>query len=164
MPDIDSTKPNEKPPDRRKLIAVLYADMVGYSRLIGLDDVGTLGRLRALRQNLIDPAIDEHGGRIVQTGGDSLLIVFDSIDGAVRCAITVQQQVPIHDRDQPPDRTIRFRGDKETCGSSDVRERRPERRDEAGGERRVRAPEWGAKRTPTPTPTHNPVRRAVAPT
>ena len=83
--------------------------MVGYSRLIGLDDVGTLERLRTLRRNLIDPAIESHGGRIVQTGGDSLLIVFDSIDGAVRCAVKVQQQVPIHDGDQPPDRAIRFR-------------------------------------------------------
>ena len=46
-----------KPPDRRKLIAVVYADMVGYSRLIGLDDAGTLERLRTLRRNLIDPAI-----------------------------------------------------------------------------------------------------------
>ena len=95
--------------DRRKLVAVMYADMVGYSRLIGLDDQGTLDRLRALRRNLIDPAIDEHGGKIVQTGGDSLLIVFDSIDGAVRCAVKVQQQVPVHDGDQPPDRAIRFR-------------------------------------------------------
>ena len=83
-----------KPPDRRKLIAVVYADMVGYSRLIGLDDAGTLQRLRTLRQDLIDPVIEEHGGRIVQTGGNSLLIVFDSIDGAVRCAVEVQQQVP----------------------------------------------------------------------
>ena len=98
-----------KPPDRRKLIAVAYADMVGYSRLIGLDDVGTLDRLRSFRRNVIDPAIEEHGGRIVQTGGDSLLIVFDSIDGAVRCAVEVQQQVPILDRDQSPDRAIRFR-------------------------------------------------------
>ena len=96
-------------PDRRKLIAVVYVDMVGYSRLIGLDDAGTLERLRTLRKNLIDPAIEEHGGRIVQTGGDSLLIVFDSIDGAVRCAVKVQQDVPSHDGDQPPDRTIRFR-------------------------------------------------------
>jgi adenylate cyclase len=98
-----------KSPDRRKLIAVVYADMVGYSRLIGLDDAGTLERLRTLRRNLIDRAIEQHGGRIVQTGGDSLLIVFDSIDGAVRCAVEVQQQVPILDRDQPPDRAIRFR-------------------------------------------------------
>jgi adenylate cyclase len=105
----DPTKPHERPPDRRKLIAVVYADMVGYSRLIGLDDAGTLERLRTLRCNLIDPAIDEHGGRIVQTGGDSLLIVFDSVDRAVRCAVKVQQQVPIHDADQPPDRAVRFR-------------------------------------------------------
>jgi len=81
----------------RKLVAVLYADMVGYSRLIGVDDAGTLARLKRLRTELIDPAIAEHRGRIVQTGGDSLLVVFDSIDGAVRCAVKVQQQVP--DRD-----------------------------------------------------------------
>jgi class 3 adenylate cyclase/tetratricopeptide (TPR) repeat protein len=93
----------------RKLIAVVYADMVGYSHLIGLDDEGTLQRLKKLRQDLIDPAIEEYGGRIVQTGGDSLLIVFDSIDGAVRCAVEVQERIPIHDRDQPPDRAIRFR-------------------------------------------------------
>jgi adenylate cyclase len=96
-------------PDRRRLIAVVYADMVGYSRLIGLDDAGTLARLRRLRTDIIDPAIDEHRGRIVQTGGDSLLVVFDSIDGAVRCAAKVQQQVPIHDKDSPPDHAIRFR-------------------------------------------------------
>jgi adenylate cyclase len=93
----------------RRLIAVVYADMVGYSRLIGLDDAGTLRRLRTLRRALIDPTIREHGGRIVHTGGDSLLVVFDSIDGAVRCAVTVQQQVPIYDGDQSPDRRIRFR-------------------------------------------------------
>ena len=98
-----------KPPDRRKLIAVVCADIVGYSRLIGLDDAGALQRLRALRSDLIDPAIEEHGGRIVQTGGDSLMIVFDSIDGAVRCAVKVQQQVPMHDSAQPPDRAISFR-------------------------------------------------------
>src|SRR6202051_3653574 len=84
-------------PGGRKLIAVVYIDMVGYSRLIGLDDVGTLERLRALRRNLLDPAIEEHGGRLVNTGGDSLLIVFDSAEGAVRCAIKAQQQVPIYD-------------------------------------------------------------------
>jgi adenylate cyclase len=72
----------------RKLIAVVYADMVGYSRLIGLDDAGTLRRLRTLRSELIDPAIHEYGGRVVQTG-DSLLVAFDSIDGAVRCATHV---------------------------------------------------------------------------
>jgi adenylate cyclase len=83
--------------------------MVGYSRLIGLDDQGTLDRLRALRREVIDPAIAEHGGRIIQTGGDSLLVVFDSVDGAVRCGVQVQEQVPVHDGDQSPDRAIRFR-------------------------------------------------------
>jgi adenylate cyclase len=93
----------------RKLVAVLYADMVGYSRLIGSDDAGTLQRLKALRANLIDPAIQEHGGRIVQTGGDSLLVIFESVDGAVRCAVKVQEQIPIYDGDQPTDRAIRYR-------------------------------------------------------
>src|SRR6202162_1979443 len=104
-----ASDPIGRPPAGRKLIAVVYADMVGYSRLIGLDDIGTFERLRALRSTLIDPAINEHGGRIVQTGGDSLLIVFDSIDGAVRCAVKMQQLVPDYDGDQPSDRAIRFR-------------------------------------------------------
>src|SRR3984957_17494034 len=95
--------------DRRKLIAVLHADVVGYSHLIGLDDIGTLERLRALRRTLIDPTIDEHGGRIVNTAGDSLLIVFESVDGAMRCAMKVQQQVPACDGDAPPDRAICLR-------------------------------------------------------
>jgi TolB-like protein/class 3 adenylate cyclase len=93
----------------RRLIAVVYADMVGYSRLIGLDDGGTLRRLRTLRRALIDPAIREYGGKVVQTGGDSLLIAFASIDGAVRCAVRVQQHVPVYDVDQRLDRRIRFR-------------------------------------------------------
>src|SRR6476619_8335303 len=80
----------------RKLIVVLYADMAGYSRLIGIDDVGTLKRLRMLRSSVIDPAIDQHGGRIVQTAGDSMLVVFDSIDGAVSCAARMQQEIPAH--------------------------------------------------------------------
>jgi adenylate cyclase len=83
--------------------------MVGYSRLIGLDDAGTLDRLRALRCDLIDPAIEQHNGTIVQTGGDSLLVAFDSIDGAVRCAVQMQQRIPLHDAAAHPDRTIRFR-------------------------------------------------------
>jgi adenylate cyclase len=70
---------------------------------------GNICRLKALRANLVDPVIEEHGGRIVHTGGDSLLIVFESIDGAVQCAVEVQQQVSIHDHEQPPDRAMRFR-------------------------------------------------------
>ncbi len=98
----------EQLPDRRKLIAVVHADVVGYSRLIGLDDSGTLDRMRRLRREVIEPALAAHGGRIVNTGGDSLLMVFDSVDGAARFAVRVQQQVPAHDG-APPDRAIRFR-------------------------------------------------------
>jgi adenylate cyclase len=105
----DPSEPKGKSPDRRKLIAVVYADMVGYSRLIGHDDVGTLERLRTLRSTLIDPSIAEYGGRIVNTGGDSLLLVFASVEAAVRCAMKVQLQAPDHDGDEPPDRAIRFR-------------------------------------------------------
>ena len=68
--NMSVTKPPDSaigPPDRRKLVAVVHADMVGYSRLIGLDDAETLSRLRTLRRDLIDPAIEEYGGRIVQT-------------------------------------------------------------------------------------------------
>ena len=64
---------------------MLYADMVGYSRLIGLDDAGTFERLRALRDALIDPAIDEHGGRIVQTGGTPCWLY--STASTVLCAV-----------------------------------------------------------------------------
>src|SRR5215475_2813230 len=95
--------------DRRKLIVVVHADVVGYSRLIGLDDVGTLDRMRRLRREVIDPAIAAYGGRVVNTGGDALLMVFDSVDGAVRSALRVQEQVPVVDSEVPSDRTIRFR-------------------------------------------------------
>src|SRR3954471_10565849 len=56
----------------RRLIVVVYADMVGYSRLIGMDDGGTLRRLRTMRRALIDPAIREHGGQVAQTAGRCL--------------------------------------------------------------------------------------------
>jgi adenylate cyclase len=97
------------PDHGRKLIAVVYADMAGYSRLIGLDDAGTFERLRALHRDLIDPALVRHGGTLVSTGGDSLLITFDSIVPAMRFAVDVQRGVPDFDGDYAPDRTIRFR-------------------------------------------------------
>ena len=99
----------ERTLNRRRLVAVAYADMVGYSRLIGLDDAGTLKRLLAIRKGLIDPAAAEHDGRLVHTGGDSLFFVFDSIDGAVRCAIRIQQQIATYDDGTSPDRAILFR-------------------------------------------------------
>jgi adenylate cyclase len=105
----DASDVTGQPLDRRKLIVVVHADMVGYSRLIGLDDVGTLDRMRRLRREVIDPAMAAYGGRIVHTGGDALLIVFDSVDGAVRCALRVQEQVPAVDGNAPFDRAISFR-------------------------------------------------------
>ena len=95
--------------DRRRLIALVHMDMVAFSRLMSLDDVGTLGRLQALRRDVIYPAIGEYGGRLVNTGGDSLLLAFDSVEGAVRYSLKVQEQVPIREQDQPDDRSIRFR-------------------------------------------------------
>jgi adenylate cyclase len=97
------------PDHGRKLIAVVYADMVGYSRLIGLDDAGTYERLQELRRDLIDPALVRHGGTLVSTGGDSLLVRFDSIIPAMRFAVDVQRGVPDFDSDYARDSRIRFR-------------------------------------------------------
>ena len=73
----------------RKLAAILAADVVGYSRLAGADEDRTLARLRALRGDLIDPAIEASHGRAVKQTGDGLLIEFRSVIDAVRCAIEV---------------------------------------------------------------------------
>jgi adenylate cyclase len=75
----------------RRLAAILAADVVGYSRLMGADEEGTLERLKALRRELLDPKISEHHGRIVKTTGDGLLVEFASVVDAVRCAAETQQ-------------------------------------------------------------------------
>jgi TolB-like protein/class 3 adenylate cyclase len=87
----------------------VYADLAGYSRLIGEDDAGTFARLGELRADLIDPAIARHGGRLVNTAGDSLLVLFDSILDAMRFAIEVQRAIPSFDGDHAPERRLRFR-------------------------------------------------------
>jgi adenylate cyclase len=74
----------------RKLAAILVSDVVGYSRLAGADEEGTLARLRVLRSDLIDPAVAAHHGRTVKRTGDGSLIEFRSVVDAVRCAIAVQ--------------------------------------------------------------------------
>src|SRR3954470_22288817 len=78
----------------RRLAAILAADVVGYSRLMGDDEEGTLTRLKAHRRELLDPKIAEHKGRIVKTTGDGMLVEFASVVGAVRCAVAVQQAMP----------------------------------------------------------------------
>jgi TolB-like protein/class 3 adenylate cyclase len=81
----------------RRLAAILAADVAGYSRLMGADEEGTLGRLKALRRELVDPKIAEHHGRIVKTTGDGMLVEFASVVDAVRCAVEVQQAMPERD-------------------------------------------------------------------
>jgi adenylate cyclase len=74
----------------RKIAAILAADVVGYSRLAGADEDRTLSRLRGLRSDLIDPAVDAHHGHVVKRTRDGILIEFRSVVDAVRCAIEIQ--------------------------------------------------------------------------
>jgi adenylate cyclase len=78
---------------QRRLAAILAADVVGYSRLMGFDEVGTLAALKAHRREVVDPAIAEHHGRIVKTTGDGMLVEFASVVDAVTCAMTVQSKM-----------------------------------------------------------------------
>jgi adenylate cyclase len=93
----------------RRLAAILAADVVGYSRLIRLDEEGTLARLRALRRDLIDPVIAEYRGRLVKTTGDGLLVEFVSVVDAVRCALRVQQGMAILNTDVRSGGRIEYR-------------------------------------------------------
>ncbi len=93
----------------RKIAAILVADIVGYSRLARADEERTLARLRGLRSDLIDPAIDAHHGRIVKRTGDGSLIEFRSVVDAVRCAIEVQNGLIERNAGLPPERRIEFR-------------------------------------------------------
>ena len=95
--------------ETRKIAAILVADIVGYSRLAGADEDRTLSRLRGLRSDLIDPAIDAHHGRIVKRTGDGSLIEFRSVVDAVRCAIEVQTGLIERNAGLPPERRIEFR-------------------------------------------------------
>src|SRR5580693_6288715 len=93
----------------RRLAAILAADVVGYSRLVGEDEEGTLERLKVLRRAVADPKIKEHRGRVVRTMGDGLLVEFTSVVDAVRCAVEVQREMALRNADLPADRRIEFR-------------------------------------------------------
>src|SRR5260370_27276124 len=93
----------------RKIAAILVADIVGYSRLAGADEDRTLSRLRGLRSDLIDPAIDAHHGRIVKRTGDGSLVEFRSVVDAVGCAIEVQNGMAERNAGLPPERRIELR-------------------------------------------------------
>src|SRR5215831_8875730 len=92
----------------RRLAAILAADVVGYSRLMGEDEVGTAQALREHR-TAADPLIAEHRGRIVKTTGDGMLIEFGSVVGAVECALGLQQLAAEHNTDLPSERRMEWR-------------------------------------------------------
>src|ERR1700730_9542365 len=95
----------------RRLAAVLAADVAGYSRLMGTDEEGTLTRLKAVRESLVDPTIAKHRGRSVKTTGDGMLVEFASAVDAVRSAVEVQRSVAEQNTAVPLDRRIEFRID-----------------------------------------------------
>jgi class 3 adenylate cyclase/TolB-like protein len=96
-------------PTQRRLAAIVSADVVGYSRLMGVDEVGTLAVLRAHRAGLIDAKIAEHGGRIVKTMGDGLLMEFPSVVDATSCAIELQLGMAARNVGVDEDKCITFR-------------------------------------------------------
>jgi len=93
----------------RRLSAILAADVVGYSRLMGRDEEGTLASLKEVRANVVDPAIAERHGRIVKTTGDGLLVEFPSVVDALRCAVEVQQSMAERGAGIPEDQRLQFR-------------------------------------------------------
>ncbi len=93
----------------RKLAAILAADVVGYARLIGEDEAGTLAAMKAHRRELWTPLTDRHGGRIVGTAGDSILVEFASAVAAVECAVAVQQGLAERSTEMPEDRRMLLR-------------------------------------------------------
>ena len=99
----------EVPGPERRLSAVLAADMVGYSRLMEVDETGTLARLRTHRLELIDPAIAKNRGRIIKTTGDGMLVEFHSVADAVLCAAEIQHRMARRNSDVAPARWIQFR-------------------------------------------------------
>ena len=93
----------------RRLAAILAADVAGYSRLIGADEEGTLGRLRSIRAKVIDPIIAEHRGRLVKTTGDGLLVEFGSVVDALRCATEVQRDMAQRNSETAEPERIEYR-------------------------------------------------------
>jgi adenylate cyclase len=93
----------------RRLAAILAADVVGYSRLMGVDEEGTHSALKAHRRDRIDPKISEHRGRIVKSTGDGVLVEFSSAVEALRCAIEIQRAIAEHNASVADDRRVEFR-------------------------------------------------------
>ncbi len=95
--------------EQRKLAAIVAVDIVGYSRLMGQDEEGTLRALRSHREELVDPLLADHGGRIANTAGDSMLIEFPSAVDAVRCMLAIQDGMVVRNADVEAGRQVCFR-------------------------------------------------------
>src|ERR1035437_845784 len=93
----------------RRLAAILAGDVAGYSRLMGIDEEGTLRQLKAHRKELVDPKITEHRGHIVKTTGDGMLVEFISVVDAVRCAVDIQRSMVERNAEVPTETRIQFR-------------------------------------------------------
>ena len=93
----------------RRLAAIFAGDIAGYSRLMGVDEEGTLRQLKAHRKELVDPKITEHRGRIVKTSGDGMLVEFVSVVDAVRCGVDIQRGMAERNSGLPADKRIEFR-------------------------------------------------------
>ena len=102
-------EPAEQARVERRLAAILAADVVGYSRLMGADEEGTHERFKAHLRELVDPKIRKHRGRIVKTTGDGVLAEFASVVDAVRCAAEIQRAMADRDLDFAEERRLRFR-------------------------------------------------------
>ena len=114
----------------RRLAAILAADVAGYSRLMGADEEGTHERLQAHLQELVNPKIAEHRGRVVKNTGDGLLAEFPSVVDAVRCAVEVQRAMLDREPDRAPDQ-VPHRHQSRRCDRRGARHFR--RRGERGG-------------------------------
>ncbi len=77
----------------RRVVAIFAADMVGFSRLIEVDEIGAITRQKRHRAELIDPRIEQHGGRIIKLTGDGMITEFPSVVEAVQCAVSVQDEL-----------------------------------------------------------------------
>ena len=106
---LRSAQDTAAPLIERRPLAVLLADVVGYSRLIEADDLDTALRIRSLRRHLIGPAVTAHGGRVVDAAGDGTLMAFPVVGDALRCATAIHQELEEQERGRPSRQRLRLR-------------------------------------------------------
>ena len=94
---------------QRRLVAILAADVVGYSRLMGIDEPGTLAALKARRRKVLDPLVKKHHGHVFKSTGDGILVEFGSAVNAVQCAVDFQRGMAVANAERPENRQIVMR-------------------------------------------------------